>query len=408
MDMTMVGTGYLGATHAACMAELGHRVMGVDTDAEKVATLNSGRSPFFEPGLGNLIAKHTKNGRLRFTTSPEEAASFAHVHFLGVGTPQRADSEAADLSALYAAVDSLTPHLVGHHYLIGKSTVPVGTARALDAHVPDNVTVLWNPEFLREGHAVADTLRPDRIVVGGHTNDIIHEIYEEPLRHCPLVVTNWETAELVKGAANAFLATKISFINGVADMCEATGGDITKLAEALGYDDRIGPHFLHAGLGYGGGCLPKDTRSFFTQATKLGAHGAADLLRAVDAINRERRTRVTDLVRATCTPGSRVVILGAAFKPGSDDTRDAPGLFIARALDDDYDVVVADPRAPGYESNTAAALSGADLVVLATEWDEYTHLDPVWAGKKVHTRTIIDGRYALPADTWRAAGWLVL
>ncbi|PRQ11828.1 UDP-glucose 6-dehydrogenase [Corynebacterium sp. 13CS0277] len=399
MDITMVGTGYLGATHAACMAELGHRVIGIDTDATKVEALNSGRSPFYEPGLDELLAKHTTTGRLRFTTDPA-AASAARLHFLGVGTPQHPGSDEADLSALHAAVASLVPHLEGEHTLVGKSTVPVGTARALAATLPPTITLLWNPEFLREGHAVADTLRPDRIVIGGD-GDILDELYA-PLGR-PIIHTDWETAELVKGAANALLATKVSFINGVATMCDAVGANITELSRALGLDHRIGPHFLAAGLGYGGGCLPKDTRSFRHQAASLGAESTAHLLQAVDAINTERRTRVIDQIRAL--QPQRVAILGAAFKPGSDDVRDSPGLAIAAALD--CDVAVADPLAPGY-LDVDCALDGADVVVLATAWPDYVNLDPEWAKKKVRSPRIIDGRYALDATAWRQAGWIVM
>lgn len=419
MRLTVIGTGYLGATHAACMAELGHEVVGVDVDAGKVAALRAGRAPFHEPGLAALLARHTASGRLRFTTAYEEAGAFGQVHFVCVGTPQRRDCDGADLSCVESAFAGIARHARKGALLVGKSTVPVGTAaRLADEHA---VEIAWNPEFLREGFAVEDTLRPDRLVFGvrtGRAERLLRQVHEPVLAAgTPLVVTDFATAELVKTAANSFLATKISFINAMAEVCEAAGGDVRKLAEALGCDDRIGRAFLRAGVGFGGGCLPKDIRAFAHRAAELGVD--LGFLHAVDAINMRRRDRVVGLARGLCggtVLGVRVAVLGAAFKPDSDDVRDSPALNVAARLDlDGADVTVYDPEAMdnarkafpllGYALSVEEALRGAELVLLLTEWPQFRELDPGRAARLVSRLRIVDGRGVLDATRWTAAGW---
>lgn len=433
MKMTVIGTGYLGATHAACMAELGHEVCGVDVDESKIAALASGQVPFFEPGLPEILTRTVSSGRLSFTTSYEEAADFAHVHFLGVGTPQMHGSYAADLTYVHAAIDTLVPLLRGAHIIFGKSTVPVGTAADLQARADrlasegTHVEIVWNPEFLREGFAVTDTISPDRIVLGTASPDspaidVAREIYAQPLSQgTPLIVTNLPTAELVKVSANSFLATKISFINAVSEICEVTGADVVKLAEAIGYDDRIGKKFLRAGLGFGGGCLPKDIRAFMARAGELGASEALSFLREVDSINMRRREHVVELSKLLCDGsllGKNITVLGAAFKPNSDDVRDSPALSVAGSLSlKGANVTVYDPEAMDnaarvfptldYAQNVNDALSGADLTILATEWDEFRRLDPEKAGDLVNRRVMLDARNVLSTSDWSEKGWQV-
>ena len=435
MRISVVGTGYLGATHAACMAELGHDVIGIDSDAEKVAALASGRVPFWEPGLEELLQRGLASGRLAFTTDPADAAD-ARVHFICVGTPQQADSPAADLTQVHAAIDALLPVLAADALVVGKSTVPVGTAAAIAARVaqhvrgglavppgPTGARVAWNPEFLREGHAVEDTLRPDRLVIGvqdAADESVLREVYADLLAAgTPLLVTDFATAELVKVAANAFLATKISFINAMAEVCEATGGDIVTLSAALGMDPRIGPQFLRAGLGFGGGCLPKDIRAFMARAGELGVDEALVFLRDVDDINIRRRQHTVDLAKEAlggAASGRRVAVWGAAFKPDSDDVRDSPALHVAAALRAEGAIVtVHDPRAVdnarrlfpelAYADSAAEAARDADVVLLLTEWAEYRDVDPEEISSVVSTRHIIDARNALDPAAWRAAGW---
>ena len=423
MRLSVVGTGYLGATHAACMVELGHEVIGLDTDATKVAALSEGRVPFWEPGLDAVLQRGLESGRLRFTTDPTESAG-ARVHFLCVGTPQRPDSPAADLSQVNGAVDALLPVLDAGALLVGKSTVPVGTAAAIEAKVqPTGARVAWNPEFLREGHAVEDTLRPDRLVFGVRDlgdEAVLREVYAPLLdAGTPLLVTDFATAELVKVAANAFLATKISFINAMAEVCEATGGDIVTLSAALGMDPRIGPQFLRAGLGFGGGCLPKDIRAFMARAGELGVDEALMFLRDIDDINIRRRQHTVDLTVASLggsAAGRTVAVWGAAFKPDSDDVRDSPALHVARALHDlGARVVVHDPRAIDnaralfpdldYAETAEEAARGADVLLLLTEWRDYTGIDPAGVLPLMTTPTVIDARNALDVERWRSAGW---
>ncbi|WP_069385500.1 UDP-glucose dehydrogenase family protein [Cellulosimicrobium cellulans] len=424
---TVVGTGYLGATHAACLAELGYDVLGLDTDPAKVEALGRGEVPFYEPGLAELVERHTASGRLRFTTSAAEAAAFADVHFVCVGTPQRRDSMAADTSHVVAAVRALVPGLRHDALLVGKSTVPVGTARALQdlatSLAPEGVEVgvAWNPEFLREGRAVEDTLRPDRLVVGvtdPRHEKVLRELYR-PLVDAgvPFLVTDLATAELVKVSANAFLATKISFANAVAELCEAAGGDVVALTEAIGHDPRIGHQFLSAGLGFGGGCLPKDIRALMARAGELGVDEALTFLREVDAINMRRRSRTVALAVEECggsVLGRRIAVLGAAFKPGTDDVRDSPALNVAAQLQlQGAHVRVYDPQAArtaartfptlGYATSVEEAVTDADLVLHLTEWDEFAALDP--AALRPARRVVVDGRNALDRERWTAAGW---
>ncbi|MDK4239780.1 UDP-glucose dehydrogenase family protein [Corynebacterium propinquum] len=434
MRLTVFGLGYLGLTHAACMAEAGHEVLGIDITPARVAQLQAGQVPFFEPELAELVARGLDSGRLRFSCDYQQAADFAQLHFIAVGTPESAASPAADTSAVEAVVDKLAPLLRGEHVVVGKSTVPVGTAARLQeracSNSPATVDVVWNPEFLREGHAVADTLQPDRIVVGTGTAasvavETLREVYRLPLeRGTPFLVMPWASAELVKSAANAFLATKISFINAIAEVCEAAGADVTAVAEALGYDERIGPQFLRAGLGFGGGCLPKDVRAFRARADELGAGDALAFLGQVELINARRRHRVVELActllaqKGLSVSGAVITVLGAAFKPNSDDVRDSPALAVAGELAlRGARVRVCDPQAlvnaravyPGleYPDSLADGVAGADLVILATEWREYRELDPVWAAGMVATPVLIDARNALDLVRWRGAGWKV-
>jgi len=424
----VIGTSYLGATHAICMAHLGYDVIGVDVDAEKVAKLTAGVVPFFEPGLTELLEATLATGRLRFTTSYDEAAD-ADVHFVCVGTPQRRGENAADLSYIESAMASLAPLLTRPTVVIGKSTVPVGTAERMLAflheHAPvgNQVEMVWNPEFLREGWAIEDTLHPDRLVFGVTSSTgekAMREIFASMISTgVPVVVTDLATAQLVKVAANAFLATKISFINAMAEVCEVTHADVKKLSEALSYDGRIGGRFLHAGLGFGGGCLPKDIRAFMARAGELGVDQALSFLSEVDAINQRRRARMVDLARE-CVDDSfkrrKVGVLGAAFKPNSDDIRDSPALDVATRIHKaGAQVTVYDPAAmvnarrdyPAltYAASAEEAIDGADVVLHLTEWQEFRELDPVALADRVRQRHIVDGRNALDAERWRAAGW---
>ena len=431
MKLTVVGCGYLGATHAACMAELGHEVLGMDTDLDKVNALQAGRAPFFEQGLDDLLAKHTASGRLRFTASYAETADFADVHFIGVGTPQLPGENAYDLTALFTAVRRLVARLDRPALIVGKSTVPVGTSIRLagliheHAPQPDLISVAWNPEFLRESHAIDDTLRPERLVLGFEDGDttspaILAEVYQQ-LEHAgvPLIATDIATAELVKSAANAFLATKIAFINAMAEVCEASGADVHQLADALRMDPRIGPGGMRPGLGFGGGCLPKDIRGFMARAGELGADQALTFLREVDAINKRRRTRMVDLAREECDGtlrGKRITVWGAAFKPSTDDIRDSSALDVAEHLHRlGADVTVHDFQALDnalkahpqltYVSDPVEACEGADLLLHLTEWPQYANVDPAALATRVNTPCVLDGRDGLSPTRWREAGW---
>jgi len=430
--LSVFGTGYLGATHAAGMAELGHEVLGIDVDVSKVERLSRGEVPFFEPGLPELLRKHVESGRLRFTTDAAEAAAFADIHFIGVGTPQRKGGYAADMRFVDSVIDTLAPLLTRPAVIFGKSTVPVGTAARLAARVRelapvgDAAELAWNPEFLREGFAVEDTLRPDRLVLGvdrerqGRAEEVAREVYASILdRDTPFIVTDLATAELVKVSANAFLATKISFINAIAEVCEATGADVVELADAIGHDDRIGRKFLGAGLGFGGGCLPKDIRAFMARADELGVGHSLGFLQEVDNVNLRRRQhvveRATQLVGGSLR-GAKIAVLGAAFKPNSDDVRDSPALDVAGQLHlGGADVRVFDPQAmPNaaalwptltYSNSAQAACTDVDLVIVATEWQEFRMLDPTHLAGTVAKQRLIDARNCLTPQAWVDAGW---
>jgi UDPglucose 6-dehydrogenase len=428
--LTVLGTGYLGMTHAACMASEGFEVLGFDIDAGKVARLNAGDVPIFEPGLEELISAGLSSGRLRFTTSYAEAAAFGDVHFVCVGTPQRRDGHGADLSQVEACIDGLAPGLTRPCLVVGKSTVPAGTAAALaerlaaKAPAGSAVELAWNPEFLREGHGVHDTLSPDRLVIGvtsAAAEATLRTVYAPQLdAGIPLFVTDLATAELAKVSANAFLATKISFINAVAEVCDAAGADVTMLSSILGADPRIGDAFLRPGLGFGGGCLPKDVRAFLARAAELGAGDALAFLREVDAINLGRRTGMVNLaceVAGGSIAGKAVGVLGAAFKPGSDDVRDSPALDVAQILHGmGAEVTVYDPQAMvnarrvcpelKYAESALGAATGADVVLLLTDWPEFAALDPEELGAVTAARVIVDGRYMLDPAAWRSAGWV--
>jgi len=428
--ITVIGIGYLGLTHAVCLADLGHEVLAIDVDEEKITKAARGEVPFFEPGLEPLLRKHLDSGRLRFTMSFAEIGDFGEIHFLCVGTPE-GEAGQADLSFVHAAADALAPHLRSECLIVGKSTVPVGTARQvmsqLQAAAPagQQVELAWNPEFLREGFAVQDSLAPDRIVLGvtsDRAQALMRQVYAATLQSgTPLLVMDLETAELVKMAANAFLATKISFINAMAEICEEAGADVIPLAEALGHDARIGRRFLSPGLGYGGGCLPKDIRAFRATASALGVSSVVSLLSTVDAINIGRRDRVVALARETAggaLPGQRVAVLGVAFKPNSDDVRDSPSIAICDRLVAEGAIVsvhdpVAMPQAARkrpaltYAPSVFEAAEGADLVLHLTEWSDYRAIDPAALAAVVARRVIIDARCCLDSDLWTKAGWSV-
>ncbi|MFG6477471.1 UDP-glucose dehydrogenase family protein [Microbacterium sp. P06] len=433
MRLSVVGCGYLGAVHAAAMASIGHEVVGIDVDERKIARLAQGDAPFFEPDLQELLTAGIASGNLTFTTDMS-AAQGAKVHFIGVGTPQQKDGYAADMTYVNAAVDGLLPYLSEGDLVAGKSTVPVGTAAGLAERVSETgATLVWNPEFLREGWAVQDTIDPDRLVAGvpsdasGPTAEgeraasVLREVYHPAVaKQTPFIVTDYATAELVKVAANAFLATKISFINAMAEIAEVTGADVTTLADAIGHDARIGRRFLGAGIGFGGGCLPKDIRAFAARAEELGRGESVAFLREVDAINLRRRDRAVDLVVAAFDGQvfkKNITVLGAAFKPFSDDIRDSPALDVAVRLHGlGAWVTVTDPAAIenarrvhpqlNYVEDRDEALRGADAVIVVTEWDEYRReLSAEHAGSLTNGKIVVDGRNCLDAAEWRTAGW---
>ncbi|MGW7416677.1 UDP-glucose dehydrogenase family protein [Streptomyces sp. NPDC054863] len=433
LRITVIGTGYLGATHAAAMAELGFEVLGLDVVPEKIEMLSAGRVPMYEPGLEELLRKHVEGlpgstGRLRFTMDWAEVGAFGDVHFVCTNTPQKHGEYACDMSYVNSAFGSLAPHLKSDALVVGKSTVPVGSAERLKQllaeQAPEGVELAWNPEFLREGFAVQDTLHPDRLVAGVESEraeKLLREVYATPIAEgSPFVVTDFPTAELVKTAANSFLATKISFINAMAEVCEAADGDVAKLAEAIGYDERIGSKFLRAGIGFGGGCLPKDIRAFMARAGELGADQALTFLREVDSINMRRRGHMVELAREALGGGGflgkRVAVLGATFKPDSDDVRDSPALNVAGQIHlQGGQVTVYDPKGMvnarrvfptlGYADSALDAVRGADVVLHLTEWREFRELDPAELGGAVARRLILDGRNALDPVQWREAGW---
>ena len=425
LKLSVIGTGYLGATHAACMASLGFEVIGFDTESSKVDLLSKGKVPFYEPDLEELLAEQIKAKRLTFTNKVEDLSD-ADVHFICVGTPQVKNGNAADLTYVNSALESIAKHVKPGGLVVGKSTVPVGTATKLRKRLLElnpKADLAWNPEFLREGFAVEDTLRPNRLVIGVVTDSaekILKEVYAVNLKeNTPWVRADLPTAELVKVAANSFLATKISFINAMAEVCEASGGDVTVLAKAIGYDPRIGSRFLQAGIGFGGGCLPKDIRAFMARAEELGASQAVEFLKEIDAINLRARQRIIELVRKDLSDdlvGKKVAVLGAAFKPDSDDVRDSPALDISAQIQAaGANVTVHDPKAisnaqkrfPGltFAEDINSTLKDAEIVLHLTEWKIYREIDPAQIKKLVKSAIMIDGRNALDRDLWRAAGW---
>ncbi len=434
LRITVIGTGYLGATHAAAMAELGFEVLGLDISPEKIALLERGETPMYEPGLDELLRRHVaghpdSSGRLRFTTSYEEVGEFGDVHFICVNTPQKHGEYACDMSYVDSAVDALAVHLKRRALVVGKSTVPVGSAQRLATRLAElapagqEAELAWNPEFLREGFAVKDTLHPDRVVVGVRSESAektLREVYATPLAEgSPFIVTDFPTAELVKTSANSFLATKISFINAMAEVCEAADGDVVKLAEAIGHDDRIGKKFLRSGIGFGGGCLPKDIRAFMARAGELGASEALTFLREVDSINMRRRAHMVELTREAVGGtllGTRIGVLGATFKPDSDDVRDSPALNVAGQLHlQGAQVTVYDPKGMDnaraifptlrYAPSAHEAARGADVLLHLTEWREFQELDPAALGEVVAVRRVLDGRNTLDPAMWRKENW---
>ena len=438
MKVTVIGLGYLGATHAVAMAELGHEVIGLEADPKRLAALQAGKLPFHEPGLDEALTRTLATGRVTFQAAHAENTRDAAIHFLCVGTPQLAGSYAADTSYLHSAVEALAPYLSETAVVAGKSTVPVGTAKLLkeklSALTGFDARLCWNPEFLREGTALEDSLRPDRIVIGVDGSDhdsegVMRAVYEpilngdsgSPAGQTPFLVVDVATSELVKVAANSFLATKISFINAMAEISEAAGADAVALAEAIGMDARIGKLFLRNGIGFGGGCLPKDIRAFMARADELGVGSAIDFLADVDAVNLRRRDRVISLATQELgsLTGKKILMLGAAFKPDSDDLRDSPALDIAVRLNGlGAEVVIHDPISiPGVRAkhpelaaseDLFEAAKDAELVIVGTEWKEYRELDAAALGAIVATKTVIDGRNCLPYHAWQAAGWRVI
>ncbi len=429
MLISVIGTGYLGAVHAVCMAELGYQVIGFDTDEHKISTFNKGEAPFFEPQFGSLLGKNLASKKVEFTTDPSRIAD-ADVHFICVGTPQAADGFHANTEYIDAALENIVKFAKAGSFVVGKSTVPVGTARRLreelQARRKSEVGLVWNPEFLREGFAVDDTLNPDRIVIGAEDENLVvrlKEVYRPIIdRGTPVLVTNLETAELVKVAANAFLATKISFINAMAEICEKVGGDVVSLADAIGHDSRIGRKFLNAGIGFGGGCLPKDIRAFQARANELGLDETLSFLKDIDAVNHRRRHRMVEMTQMFIgedLKGKRVCVLGAAFKPNSDDIRDSPALAIAKMLSDKGAVIsIFDPRAlenvkkhfPTFEiaESAESAAKDAEIVLHLTEWQEFRDLDPAKLGAVMKSKIVVDGRNALDLGKWRAAGFVAM
>ena len=431
MRLCVIGVGHVGLVTAACFAELGHDVVGVDDDAAKIAALDAGQAPFFEPGLSELVERHVEAGRLTFTGKHAEAIPGAEAVFICVGTPRR-DDGAPNLSYVQAAAASVAQLAPSPTVVVEKSTVPVRTgerikqALALQAQSQGGALVhqvASNPEFLREGAAVADTLRPDRVVVGAddpRAHEVLARVYAPLLaRHeCPYVATDVRTAELIKHASNAFLATKISFINAVARICELAGADVQIVADAMGHDARIGRAFLNAGLGYGGSCFPKDVEAFVHIAADLGYDFG--MLRETERINREAKGwPLLQLRRLVWNlAGKEVAVLGVAFKPGTDDIRDAPALDVIEDLRaEGANVRLHDPVALEHVASRWAdvrlcdkaedALDGAHAVVVATEWDEYRAIAPTRLAELLTYPVVIDARSVWDPDALAEVGLTV-
>jgi UDPglucose 6-dehydrogenase len=426
--VTVIGLGYLGATHAVAMAEFGHTVIGIEPDESKLRAFREKKLPFYEPGLELALSKAVDSGKLTFQAAHGETSRNAHAHFICVGTPQSESSYAANTTYIYASSSELAKWMSPESIVVGKSTVPVGTALRLKTEMSEaagfEVDLIWNPEFLREGNALEDSLHPDRVVLGGGTAKgiaTLKEIYAPIVKAgTPFVEMDLQTAELVKTAANSFLATKISFINAMAEIAEVSGADTVKLAEAIGLDERIGKHFLKTGIGFGGGCFPKDIRAFISRAEELGVGDALDFLRAVDAVNLRRRQRVVDLLNKEfgTVAEKKIFVLGASFKPNSDDLRDSPAIAVATKLRElGANVFIHDPKAGEQVSNLfpeltvvdnlAEGFSMANAVVLATEWDEYKQIDPEVSGTLMAQKVVVDGRNVLDVERWRNAGWKI-
>ncbi|WP_434995267.1 UDP-glucose dehydrogenase family protein [Arthrobacter sp. Ld5] len=427
MRISVIGCGYLGTVHAEALSALGHDVTAVDTDRDRIHQLSCGGVPFFEPGLTPLLDAGRRAGTLRFTSDVAEVAD-CDVHFLCVGTPQQKTTHHADLTHVFSAVEALAPHLREGSVVAGKSTVPAGTSATLRRLLAGTgADLAWNPEFLRQGTAVDDSLHPDRLIygvaegaAGARTAGVLDEVYA-PLLAAGVarLVTGFTTAELAKSAANAFLALKVSYMNGIAEICDGVGADVSALAGAIGLDPRIGGKYLNAGAGFGGGCLPKDIRSLRAQAHDADAHSLAALLGLVDDMNTEARRRIHDLARHMCggaLSARRITVLGAAFKPHTDDVRDSPSIDIALQLArSGAAVTITDPQALPtaclnypqlhFEADTVQALRGAELTILLTDWPQYRALDPSDTAAVVSRRAILDGRNALPSNAWRSAGW---
>jgi UDPglucose 6-dehydrogenase len=428
LKVSVIGLGYLGATHCVAMSKLGHTVIGIEPNQAKIDSLKTGKAGFFEPGLDEELANQIASGRLTFQSSHDEGSKDVDVHFICVGTPQKEGSLAADTSYLHAASRDLAPYLSQDAVVVGKSTVPVGTAALLTVELTTLAgfapNLAWNPEFLREGTALEDSLSPDRLVVGvtnEHSEKMLREVFAPMISSgIPFIVTDLATAELVKAAANAFLATKISFINAMAEIAEVSGADATQLATAIGYDERIGNKFLRNGVGFGGGCLPKDIRALMARAEELGVGQSVAYLKEIDKINIRRRDRVIDMLTQELgdLKGKKVLVLGAAFKPDSDDVRDSPALEIALLINKaGAQAIVHDPIAlegvnkkhPELttEQDLGKAFAGVDAVVLATEWKQYRTFDPSTI-QGIANKLVIDGRNVIDIAKWQQAGFKVL
>lgn len=426
MRVTMIGSGYVGLVSGACFADFGHDVACVDKDERKIAQLNSGEIPIFEPGLDTLVAENVKAGRLSFGTDLQTAMEGADAVFIAVGTPSRRGDGFADLTYVYQAAEEIAAHMDRYRVVVTKSTVPVGTGAEVEAIIakaaPEaDFSVVSNPEFLREGAAIQDFKKPDRVVVGAEderAREVMRKLYRPLyLNETPIVFTNRATSELIKYAANAFLATKITFINEMADLCEKVGADVQEVARGIGLDGRIGKKFLHAGPGYGGSCFPKDTLALVRTAQTVGA--PTRIVEAVVAINDARKKAMADRVLAACggsLEGKTVAALGLTFKPNTDDMRDAPSLDIvpalqrhgarvrafdpagmneARALFDDVDFV----------DGPYEAIEGADALVIITEWDEFRALDLARVRKAMAAPVIVDLRNIYRAEEMAEAGF---
>ena len=428
MQIAVVGTGYVGLVSAACFAELGHTVIGVDIDAAKVEKLQRGESPIFEPGLEELIQSGLKSGRLSFTTSLKDALPGIKILFSAVATPLGAD-HTADLRAVFAVLESVAQQVTEPIIFVNKSTVPVGTGKKCEERIAKilherglqfSIPVISNPEFLREGMAVGDTLMPDRVVVGINGNDAAKELMEELYRPItrvgkPLVFMSRESAEIVKYAANSFLATKISFINMLTEFCEITGADIRDVAKGMGLDDRIGPRFLHAGIGYGGSCFPKDVKAFLATAKEQGL--SFPIVEATDKVNTYQRERFTKKILAALPSASTIAVWGLAFKPKTDDMRDAPSLdILPTLLKAGHTVKVYDPASMEnakkllpeeiqFCESALEALQDTDALVVLTEWDEFRSMLSTVTGA-LHKKLVFDGRNIFDPLEAKKAGLL--